>query len=265
MMRPVVHSAVITVGLILLGTACSSRRAAPAPAAPAAPTAPVVSDGQSLVTAMRFKHPEWLRTLAFTSNITLYSTTGRETTSRWRQQISLPGKLRIDYLPLTGRSGVLFDGSRVHTFDNGRAIDAQPGVNAQLLVTSDVYSLPADRALRLLDSLGFDIGRLRRDTWEGQPTYVLGAQAGDSTTSQVWVDTERLLTVRMIQKERRGTRDIVTDVRFGKFADFGGFPIATEVLQYRDGRLIYREQRVETRVNDPIADTVFDPAKWAVR
>jgi hypothetical protein len=261
MMRAVVHFAVITGGLVL-GTACSSRRATPV-AAPAPPSAPTVEDGQSLVAAMRFKHPQWLRTLAFTSNVTLYATTGRETNSRWRQQISLPGKLRIDYLPLTGRSGVLFDGARVHTFDNGRAIDAQPGVNAQLLVTEDVYTLAPDRATRLLDSLGFDLSKLRRETWEGQPAYVLGAAAGDTTTTQLWVGAERLVAVRMVQKERRGTRDIVTDVRFGKFADFGGFPIATEVLQYRDGRLIYREARSEIRVNDPIADTVFDPTKWA--
>ena len=262
-MRPVVHSVVISAGLIL-GTACSkSPRVAPV-AAPAPPTAPTVSDGESLVRAMRFKHPEWLRTLSFTSNVTL-SVTRTETTSRWRQQISAPGKLRIDYLPLTGRSGVLFDGSRVHTFDNGRAIDAQPGVNAQLLVTSDVYSLPAERATRLLDSLGFDLSKLRRDTWEGAPAYVVGAAAGDTATTQLWVDADRLVAVRMIQKERRGTRDIVTAGRFGKFTDVSGFPIATEVLQYRDGRLIYREQRAEIRVNDPIADAVFDPTRWSTR
>ena len=130
-------------------------------------------------------------------------------------------------------------------------------------MTADVYTLPADRATRLLDSLGFDLTKLRRETWEGQSTYVLGAPAGDTTTTQLWVDAERLVAVRMVQKERRGTRDIVTDVRFGKFADFGGFPIATEVLQYRDGRLIYREARSEIRVNDPIADTVCDAMKWA--
>ena len=263
MMRPVVHSAVIAVGLIV-GAACSGRRATPV-AAPAPPPAPSVTDGSSLVNAMRLKHPQWLRTLTFTANVTLYTTRGTETNSRWRQQISVPGKLRIDYLPLSGRSGVLFDGARVHTFDNGRAIDAQPGVNAQLLVTSDVYALPVARATRLLDSLGFNLEKLRPDTWEGQPAYVVGAEAGDSTTSQFWIDTERLVAVRMIQKERRGARDIVTDVRLGKFTDVGGFPIATEVLQYRDGRLVYREQRAEIRVNEPIADTVFDPTRWSTR
>jgi len=214
---------------------------------------------------MRLKYTQWYKTLSFTQKNTLYSARGGETSSQWREQIAVPGKLRIDYLPLTQRSGVLFDGSRIHTFDNGRAIDAQPGVNALLLITADMYALPPDRATRLLDSLGFDLSKLRRDTWDGQSAYVVGAAAGDSTTSQFWIDAERLVALRVVQKERRGTRDIVTDVRLGKFAELGGFPIATEVLQYRDGRLVFKEQRENVRVNEPIAESVFDPTKWVAR
>ena len=257
----VVRNALFLAG-VTVTAACGSRRVTPAGPA-ARPEAPPISDGRSLVNAMRQKYSaQWYKTLSFTQNNTLYSARGTATNSQWRQHISVPGRLRIDYLPLTQRSGVLFDGSRVHTFDNGRAIDAQPGVNAQLLLTADVYVLPAERASQLLDSLGFDLSKLRRDTWEGQTAYVVGAAAGDSTTSQIWVDTARLVTVRMVQKERRGTRDIVTDVRFGKFADFSGVPIATEVTQYRDGRLVFREQLVDVRVNDPIPDAMFDPTKW---
>jgi hypothetical protein len=261
MTRPVLRAALLA-ACLALATGCGGRAATPA-AAPAQPSAPAITDGQSLVSAMRQKYGgQWFQTLSFTQNNTLYSARGGETKSQWRERMSVPGKLRIDYLPLTQKSGVLFDGSRVHTFDNGRAIDAQPGVNALMLITKDVYAQPVERTGHLLDSLGFDLTKLRRDTWEAQPAYVVGAAAGDSTTSQFWVDSARLVALRVVQKERRGTRELVTDVRFGKFADFGGFPIATEVLQYRDGRLVFREQYVDVRVNDPIPDATFDATKW---
>jgi len=124
---------------------------------------------------------------------------------------------------------------------------------------SDPSAIVGDKQLAWLKT---DLTKLRRDTWEGQPAFVVGAAAGDSTTSQFWIDSDRLAALRMVQKERRGTRDIVTDIRFGKFAEFGGIPIATEVLQYRDGRLVFREQRVDIRVNDPIPDATFDAEKW---
>ena len=212
---------------------------------------------------MRQKYnAQWYKTLSFTQNNTLYSARGGTTPSQWREHISVPGKLRIDYLPMTQKSGVLFDGSRVHTFDNGRAIDVQPGVNALLVVTADVYALPVERATQLLDSIGFDLSKLRRDTWEGQSAYVVGAAAGDSTTSQFWIDADKLVALRVVQHERRGTRDIVTDVRFGKFADFSGVPIATEVTQYRDYRLVFRQQYVDVRLNEAIPEATFDPTKW---
>jgi hypothetical protein len=247
---------------VTVAAACGGRSVAPA-GPPARPEAPPITDGRSLVSAMRQKYnAQWYKTLSFTQNNTLYSTRGGATTSQWRQHIAVPGRLRIDYMPLTQRSGVLFDGSRVHTFDNGRAIDAQPGVNAQLLITADVYALPVERSAQLLDSLGFDLSKLRRDTWDGQSAYVVGAAAGDSTTSQFWVDSVKLVALRMVQNERRGTRDIVTDVRFGKLTDFSGIPIATEITQYRDGRLVFREQLIDVRVNDAIPDATFDPTKW---
>jgi hypothetical protein len=261
MTRPVVRAALVAACLAVLA-GCGGRSATPA-VTPPKPSAPAISDGPSLASAMRAKYGgQWFKTLSFTQNNTLYSTRGGATNSQWRERMSVPGKLRIDYLPLTQKSGVLFDGSRVHTFDNGRAIDAQPGVNALMLITADLYVQPLERTTHLLDSLGFDLTKLRRDSWEGQAAYVVGAAAGDSTTSQFWVDTEKLVALRVVQKERRGTRDIVTDVRFGKFADFGGFPIATEVLQYRDGRLVFKEQYVDVRVNEPIPDTTFDATKW---
>ena len=248
---------------VALSAACSSgrRTATIPPAAP--PAAPSITDGRSLLGVMRAKYDtSWYKTLSFTQNNTLYSARGTTTTSQWRQRIAVPGKLRIDYLPATSRSGVLFDGTRVHTFDNGRAIDAQPGINAPLLLTADVYSLPLDRSTRLLDSLGFDLTKLRRDTWEGQGVFVVGAAAGDSTSSQFWIDSTRMVPLRIIQKQRQGSRDIVTDVRYGKFAEVGGLPIATEVVQYRDGRLLFREQHVDVKINEQIGDVVFDATKW---
>ena len=91
---------------------------------------------------------------------------------------------------------------------------------------------------------------------------MVGAAEGDSTSSQFWVDSTRLVPLRIIQKQRLGSREVVSDVRYGKFMDFDGLPVATEVVQYRDGRLVFREQHVEVKLNEPISDVIFDAAKW---
>ncbi|HEX6050102.1 MAG TPA: hypothetical protein VFZ21_12565 [Gemmatimonadaceae bacterium] len=250
------------IALLAIGASAGCSRRVMTPSSSPEQDAPAITDGRSLLGVMRARYDGgYYRTLSLTQNNTQYAGRG-ERKSQWRRRVSLPGKLRIDYYPLRDRSGVLFDGSRIHTFDNGRALDTQPGINAFLLLTADVYVLPAERSAHLVDSLGFDLTTLRRDTWEEHPVYVVGAAAGDSTTSQFWVDADSLIVRRVVQNERVGARDIVTDVRFTKFTTIGGFTMATEVHRYRDGRLLFKEEYVDVRVDEPIGDEVFEAGKW---
>ena len=248
--------------LFAIAASASCSRRVMTPSSSPVPDTPAITDGRSLLGAMRARYDSgYYRTLSLTQNNTQYAGRG-ERKSQWRRRVAVPGKLRIDYYPLNDRSGVLFDGSRIHTFDNGRALDSQPGINVFLLLTADVYALPAERSVHLVDSLGFDLTKLRRDTLEGHPVYVVGAVEDDSTTSQFWVDADSLIARRIVQNERVGARDIVTDVRFTKFTTIGGFTMATEVHRYRDGRLVFREEYADVRVNEQIADSVFDAKKW---
>lgn len=248
----------------LLATAgCAPRVVtSPEPLPPAPPTA--ITEGRSLLQAMRARYRgRWFQTLSFLQNNTLYASTGRETKSQWREYIAVPGRLRIDYVPLSSKSGVLYAGGRVYAFQDGRQADVRPGMNVLLLLVADVYVRPPDSVVRLLDSLGFRTDVMHRGVWHGAPVYVIGARAGDTTTSQFWVDSARRVVVRVIQKERRGDREVVSDYHLNKYTDVGGWPVALEVLQHRDGRLVFKEEYAEIRVNDPIPDDVFDPAKWS--
>ncbi len=202
----------------------------------------------------------WFRTLSFLQNNTLFPASGGEQRTQWLEHMAVPGKLRIDHLPLAGRSGVLYEGGKVHVFDNGRRVQSQPGVNPLLLLGFDVYAQPVAATARTLDSLGFDLGVMHTTEWKGRRAIVIGAARGDTTTSQFWVDAERLLFLRLIQRNAAGT--VITEQRFDRYTDFDGYPIAIEVLMLRNGRAYFKEEYTSVRVNQPIAPEVFDPARW---
>jgi hypothetical protein len=189
----------------------------------------------------------------------MYSAAGGQQKSQWLEHMSVPGKLRIDYLPLANRSGVMYEGGQVHAFDNGRRIRSEPGVNALLLLGFDVYAQPVAQTTKTLDSLGFDLGMMHLTDWQGRKAIVIGAAVGDTTTNQFWVDAERLLFVRLIQRNAAGT---ISDQRFNRYTDFDGYPVAIEVLILRNGRPYFKEEYADVRVNQPIAAEVFDPARW---
>jgi hypothetical protein len=103
---------------------------------------------------------------------------------------------------------------------------------------------------------------IRTDEWDGHPVYVIGAKAGDSTSNQMWVDAERLVLLRFIQRSKSGERTIVSDTRVQNYKDIQGFQIPTEFLVTRNGRPIWREEYANVRVNEPIPAGTFDQAVW---
>lgn len=258
---PLRATLLILAGALIAG--CSRHAPVPRGAPTPKVSEPAITDGRTLVAAMHRKYGgTWYRTLSFTQYNTLYGSTGRESRTQWLQHASVPGRLRIDYLPLAARSGLLYDGTRVHVFDNGKSVTTQRGINVMLLLTADIFVRPDSESARLVAAEGFDLAIARRDTWEGRPVWVMGAAAGDSTSDQIWVDAARMVPVRVVQNEKRGSRTVVTDTRLSHFLDVGGFPIAMQIELRRDGRLYFREELSNVRVNEPQDEAMFDPASW---
>lgn len=228
----------------------------------AASTARVTS-GSGLIKAMHDRYDgKYLRTLSFLQNNTSYTPTGQERKSQWYEHIEVPGKLRIAFLPATQKSGLVLVDNRIATFDNGIRVDFRPNINPLLLLTTDVYVAPIATITRDLDSLHVDTEIIRSDDWQGQPVYVVGAKAGDTTSNQFWVDKDNLRLVRFIQSSKAGDRTIISDTRVQNYKEIEGFDIPTEFLVIRNGRPVWREQYADVRINEEFPAGTFDQARW---
>lgn len=206
---------------------------------------------------------KWYRTLRFEQSNTFYTQSGREEKSRWVEHLSVPGRLRIDFMPLSSRSGLLILNNRVTSFDNGRRVETRRSIQPLLTLTADVYAIPASVTLRRIDSLGVDLSKFHEGRWERKRVFVIGAEKGDLSSDQIWIDAERLLLVRLIQDEQRGGRRTITDTRIGDYRNLEGFPVAFEFVSLRDGKPFFREQYENVRVNEPIPPSMFDPSRWS--
>jgi hypothetical protein len=251
--------------------ACSSFQSAPVtPAGPVISSKPAAKEsnlrlasGSAVVKAMHDLYSgKFVKTMSFLQNNTAYTSTGQEQHSQWYEHLEVPGKLRIAFLPATQRSGLVQVGDKVATFDNGIRVDFRPSVNPVLLLTADVYAATLPTIMRGLDSLNVDTELIRTDEWEGRPVYVVGAKAGDSTSSQMWIDGERLLLLRFIQRGKSTVRPVVSDIRVSSYKEIQGYQIPTEFLVIRNGRPVWREQYVNVRINEDLPAGTFDQALW---
>jgi hypothetical protein len=242
-------------------TAPANKPSAAASRAPGAGLRLATSAG--LLKAMHDRYDgKYLKTMSFLQNNTRYTSGGEEQKTQWYEHIEIPGKLRIAFLPATLKSGLVQVDDRVASFDNGIRVDFRPSVNPLLLLTSDVYVAPVASIVRGLDSLHVDTELMRNDEWEGQPVYVVGAKAGDTTSNQMWVDRDHLRLVRFIQSQKAGDRTMVSDIRVRGYKEIQGFEVPTEFLVIRNGKPLWREEYADVRVNEEFPAGTFDQARW---
>jgi hypothetical protein len=253
----------LVVGLIVFGAACHhaqpAAKPAPAPPRQTAPNPTAITSGPTLIQAMHERHSaNWYRTLTFKQKTTLGLPSGGEIVQTWYEAAHLPGRLRID-TDLRSKSGTLFARDTIYSFNGGKLVRADSGLNELLVLGFDVYTQAPARTQAQLRRMGFDLSRFHESTWQGTPVYVVGAARGDSTSKQFWVDRERLLFVRMIEQTAQGR----SDTRFNDYAQHGGGWVAAEVVQNVNGKRRILEQYSEIHTGVTLSDGLFDPRQWS--
>lgn len=247
----------------LLCAACGGGTPAPAPL-PGGAAQPPLATGRDVLQRMHDAYAgRWYETLTFVQKTTFPD--GRVET--WHEAMRLPGLLRIDVAPVADGKTSLFRNDSIYTFEGGRLVRAGPLVHPLMVLGFDVYGAPVEETARKLEALGFDLEPLARGTWQGRPVHIVGAEAGDSVTPQFWVDAERLVFVRLIERrpapQGSDAPAVRIETQFNDYRPLAGGWIAPEVLFLVNGAVRLREEYRDMRADVDLPDGTFDPSPWS--
>jgi hypothetical protein len=249
----------------VLGTtvaACSSASLPPILGGPD-PSSPARAsmrprNGLEVIGAMRRAHPSRaLKSLSYN----VLTVDADEDTSQARAHLVLPGRFRESVLPARQRTGSVRNRQRLAVFERGRRVTLQRRVDLSALLAYDVFAQSIDSTISMLDSASVRFGLLRQDELDGRRVWVVGAEAGDSTSAQFWVDADEWRVVRVIQRDPRVPSRVVEE-RFGAFQEHLRVPVPTRVEVYRAGQLVQRREFSDVRVNPSIPSRAFDLSRW---
>jgi hypothetical protein len=230
----------------------------PFPAPADAATPPTPKNGEELISMMRERYAgKWYRTLTFVQKTTLPD--GKIET--WYEALELPGKLRIDIAPLDSGRTLLFRNDSLYVFEQKKLKTSQPLVHPLMVLGFDVYQEPVAETVLKLKGLKFDLGTLHLTTWRGRPTYVVGAQPGDTTSPQFWIDAERLYFVRSLEPSKKDP-SVINQTIFDKYIPLGGGWLEMEVLFLANGKQQVKEEYSEPQANVRLDPAIFDPGAW---
>jgi hypothetical protein len=195
----------------------------------------------------------WYASLSFTELAEQRAADGKMTSETWWEEGKLPGKLRID-VGTTPTDTV--KQRRIIVFANDSAYVKAPGqdlrraarLNLLLVLGFDIYRQPVDRTVAELTSEGFDLSKVRTDTWHGRPVTVIGAGG-----KEFWIDTERQVFVRLLDSTR--------DAWFDDYRPLAGGWIAAEVGVTDNGVMTLHEVYSNIKANVALPDAMFDPSR----
>lgn len=249
------RSAVIA--LVLLAACRSSTPPPP-------PIPEPFTSGEQLIGAMKNRYAgRWYRTMTFAQRTTSFGADGAPKTATWYEAALLPSRLRIDFEPISAGNGVLIRGDSQFVMQGGNLARTIVRTNELLLLGFDVYFLDPAVSAAWLTRIGFDLSKIRKDTWQGREVYVVGANGpADLQSRQFWIERERLVFVRLLQPSAGGN-GAIDDIRFDNYESIGRAWIAPLVEIYNGDKLVFKEEYQEVRVDVPLDSALFIPAEWS--
>ncbi|HJP59784.1 MAG TPA: hypothetical protein VJ865_07285 [Gemmatimonadaceae bacterium] len=223
------------------------------------------TNGVELLTRMHDAYAgKWYKTLTFVQKTTVTRPTGVVDTSTWYESLKSPDRLRIDFGDPSKGNGALYTSDSLYVVRGGKVTRTIASGNPFLPFVAGVYSQPVDTTLRQLASWKFDLSKIRSDTWQGAPVYVVGANSKEDLDSpQFWVEREHLQPVRFLVKLSPAPDAKPNDIRLEKYVPVGGGWLATHVAIMEGSVVRQAEDYSDWHGDVSLTNDFFVAERWS--
>jgi len=205
---------------------------------------------------------QWFNTALVRLEVTLFGL-GAPAPGEWALTIRVPGRARVDYLPLESNSGVLYTRGMVYGFQEGERAAAEERTDLAMVALNDLPALDPDSALVVLAAARVDTSLFRAADDSGARVWIIGGGTNDSLRSEVWIDAERRLVRRAIDVRPIGQRTVTNEARVISWREQDGLTLPHEVERWRGGTRVLRERWAAVAIDMALPIDLFDPERWS--
>ncbi|WP_299757550.1 outer membrane lipoprotein-sorting protein [uncultured Pontibacter sp.] len=217
-------------------------------------------NGHEVVKAMYKRwQGKWYPNFQFEQRAIFYENEQVSKEEVWQELYSQPGRLHIRFDGFESGNGVIFSEDSVYHFKARKLAAKMPQVHPLVLLSFDAYFLQPQETAAKLQQLNFDLGKISEADWQGRKAIVVGTKnPADGSSSQFWVDKERLYVVRVITNNTGSVRD----VEMNNYQLLDNYWVATEIIFKTDGVTTLREEYYNMSFPKSIDNSWFNPDKF---
>jgi hypothetical protein len=216
------------------------------------------ADGKAIIRAAYARYAgKWFRSATYVQRVTQPGNV-----DTWFTTVQLPGRLRIDLAPAVAGRAMIYRDDSLYQIQLARVSHASVQPDYIFLLANDLHTEPPDRTITRLQPL-FRLDRTHETVWQGRPVIVVGALAGDTVSNQFWLDKERLIVVRLIQRNGTNPRAPL-DARILGYQQVAGGWMEHEVRIYLGGQLVQTRSYHDVKTGVAIEPWAFTPVPYKV-
>ncbi len=180
-------------------------------------------------------------------------------TSTWYEAIQYPDHFRMDFGDKENLNRNLYRNDSIYVMRKGEEVHRGSEIQEFMIMEGSLYTSPVDTTLAKLRAVGTNPDLFYQTEYKGRSVFVIGAEAEDYQSSQVWLDTERRYTVRRFSQLSDGR---LMEVTYDDFKLIDGHHIESWLEFYLDGKLFQTERYQNIQVNPQLDSAIFDPSLW---
>ncbi len=178
-------------------------------------------------------------------------------TSEWHEAIEFPDKFRIDFGDKAGGNCIIFKNDSSYRYKNFELRGKKYDTNVLLLLLGGMYYRELPDVMVRLQKEGYNTAVLSKQKWNRKKVYVIGAEAGDMSSNQIWVSKKTWRVVRII--ERMDGNDMM-DMTFDSHQDHCKGYVETKVTFKKNGKTEQVEEYYNIQSVEKFPEDVFNPA-----
>lgn len=198
-----------------------------------------------------------LKAFTFTQETIRFNENGSPVdTTTWYEAIRYPKDFRIDFGDSKNGNANINRNDSIYVFRNHELVHSGPEIQEFLILEGGLFYYSTDETLKRLKQLGVDTSVFSKSEYQGKPIYILGANPDELSKPQIWLDAEKLYSVKRFSQGKQGE---LYEVVYDDFKEFDGHWIETWIEFHVNGRLIQTERYNQIDVSPYLNNKVFDP------
>jgi hypothetical protein len=198
---------------------------------------------------------KWYKNFTFYQTTENYKNDSLIKTAIWHEALIYPSLFRISIGDSANGNAMIVKGDSVYNFSKGKLYRKASNEDDLTFLLGGMYFLPYNIVKQKMIKEGYDLKKACENTFEGKAVYIIGANSVTEKTSQVWIEKDRLVVLRMIKYKP----DMKEDAIFADYKKVENGWRENSVVFYINDKLYQKEKYYDCKANTNIDANIFDP------